>query len=224
MRMCNGPSTARKQALIKIVIADDHELIREGIKKIIRSSKDLRIAGEAADFEELAALVPVAQPDLVVLDLSLPGYEGLAGLVELKSRFPDLRTLILSMFPEEQYAISALRAGASGYVTKSMAAEELILAVRRVMAGANYVSAHLASLLATNVLAPPRQAPHESLTPRERDVLDRIGAGRQIKQVSAELGISISSVNTYRARIFKKMGLTSNAALIRYALKHGLVG
>lgn len=219
-----GPSSARKVELIKIVIADDHELIREGIKKIIRSSKELRILGEAADFEELVALVPGVAPDLVVLDLSLPGYEGLAGLVELKRRFPALRVLILSMFPEEQFAIAALRAGACGYVTKSMAAEELILAIRRVMGGGNYISAHLAGLLATNACAPAVQAPHESLTPRERDVLDMIGSGRQIKQVSAELGISISSVNTYRARIFKKMGLASNAALIRYALKYGLVG
>lgn len=210
--------------LITIAIADDHELIREGIKKIIRSSKDLRIVGEAAGFEALAELVGQAAPDLVILDLSLPGYEGLAGLVELRARFPRQRVLILSMFPEEQYAIAALRAGASGYVSKSMAAEELVLGIRRVMAGSTYVSAHLATLLATDAATPPPRPAHELLTRRERDVLTMIGAGKQIKQVSAELGISISSVNTYRARIFKKMGLASNAALIRYALKFGLVG
>ncbi|HEY1043894.1 MAG TPA: response regulator transcription factor [Telluria sp.] len=210
--------------MISIAIADDHELIREGIKKIIRSSKDLRIVGEAAGFEALADLVGQAAPDLVILDLSLPGYEGLTGLVELRARFPRQRVLILSMFPEEQYAIAALRAGASGYVSKSMAAEELVLAIRRVMAGSTYVSEHLAALLATDAAMPPPRPAHELLTRRERDVLTMIGAGKQIKQVSAELGISISSVNTYRARIFKKMGLASNAALIRYALKFGLVG
>lgn len=210
--------------LITIAIADDHELIREGIKKIIRSSKDLRIVGEAAGFHALAELVEQASPDLVILDLSLPEYEGLAGLVELRSRFPRQRVLILSMFPEEQYAIAALRAGASGYVSKSMAAEELVLGIRRVMSGSTYVSAHLAGLLAAEAASPPSRPAHESLTPREHDVLTMIGAGKQIKQVSAELGISISSVNTYRARIFKKMGLASNAALIRYALKFGLVG
>lgn len=210
--------------MITIVIADDHELIREGIKKIIRSSKDMKIAGEAADFEELATLVAQSAPDLVILDLSLPSYEGLAGLVELRTRFPDQRVLILSMFPEEQFAIAALRAGASGYVSKSMAAEELLLGIRRVMSGSTYVSAHLAGLLASDAARPPARPPHEALTARERDVLTMIGAGKQIKQVSAELGISISSVNTYRARIFKKMGLASNAALIRYAIKFGLVG
>ena len=210
--------------MITIVIADDHELIREGIKKIIRSSKDLRIVGEAAGFDALTELVGNAAPDLVILDLSLPGYEGLAGLVELRARFPDQRVLILSMFPEEQYAIAALRAGASGYVSKSMAAEELVLGIRRVMAGSSYISANLAGLLAADAASPRSRPAHELLTRREHDVLTMIGAGKQIKQVSAELGISISSVNTYRARIFKKMGLASNAALIRYAIKVGLVG
>ncbi|WP_182915634.1 response regulator [Massilia cavernae] len=209
--------------MTRIVIADDHALIREGVKKIIRSSKDLRIVGEAAGFEQLVELVPAAAPDLVILDLSLPGYEGLAGLVELKKNFPALRVLILSMFPEEQYAVAALRGGAAGYVTKAMAAEELILAIRRVMGGGSYISEHLAGLLVMDAVNPQQQAVHEALTKRELDVLRVIGSGRQVKQVSAELGISVSSVNTYRARIFRKMGLASNAALIRYALKYGLV-
>lgn len=205
-----------------ILIADDHELIREGIKKIIRATRDLKIAGEASGFDHLVAMMEENAPDLVILDLSLPGYEGLAGLVELKKRFVRQRVLILSMYPEEQFAIAALRAGASGYVSKSMAAEELVLAVRRIMAGSTYISANLAQLLASDAAAPPARAAHETLTAREHDVLVMIGEGKQIKQVSAELGISISSVNTYRARIFKKMGLASNAALIRYAIKHGL--
>ena len=205
-----------------ILIADDHELIREGIKKIIRATRDLKIVGEAAGFDQLTAQMEEKAPDLIILDLSLPGYEGLAGLVELKKRFPRQRVLILSMYPEEQFAISALRAGAAGYVSKSMAAEELVLAIRRIMAGSTYVSTNLAQLLASDAAAPPARAAHEALTAREHDVLVMIGEGKQIKQVSAELGISISSVNTYRARIFKKMGLASNAALIRYAIKHGL--
>lgn len=209
--------------MIKIVIADDHELIREGIKKIIRSSRDLHIVGEAAGFAQLVELVARVEPDLVILDLSLPHYEGLAALVELKTRFPALRVLILSMYPEEQYAVAALRSGAAGYVTKAMAAEELILAIRRVMAGTSYISENLAELLVMDACVPQPRLLHELLTPREREVLHMIGSGRQIKQVSAELGISISSVNTYRSRIFKKMGLSSNAALIRYALKFGMV-
>lgn len=209
--------------MFRIVIADDHELIREGIKKIIRASRDLQIVGAAADFEELSTLVRDSSPDVVVLDLSLPGYEGLAGLIELRRRFPALRVLVLSMFPEEQYAVSALRMGAAGYVSKSMAAEELVMGLRRVIEGGTYISAHMAARLAMDACSPPPRSAHEALTQRERDVLTMIGAGKQIKQVSAELGISVSSVNTYRARIFRKMGLSSNAALIRYALKFGLV-
>jgi two-component system invasion response regulator UvrY len=206
--------------LIRLVIADDHELIREGVKKIIRSSPDLRVVGEAADLAQTIALVAQHQPDLVVLDISLPGYDGLEGLAELRGQYPGLRIVMLSMYSEERYALAALKAGARGYVTKTMAAEELVTAIRRVMVGGNYIGPALAELLAQ---APEPAAPHLSLTPREGEILARIGAGLQVKQVAAELGISVSSVNTYRNRIFHKTGLSSNAAMIRYALKQGLV-
>lgn len=209
--------------MIKIVIADDHELIREGVKKIIRACADMRIVGEAPDLAKTVALVEQHQPDVVVLDISLPGHEGLEGLTELRGRFPEQRVVMLSMFEEERYAVSALRAGAAGYITKAMAAEELVKAIRQVVAGSTYIGPRLAELMARQALEPERLPSHQSLTAREGEIFALIGAGMQIKQVAAELGISVSSVNTYRNRIFRKMGLSSNAAVIRYALKSGLV-
>ena len=209
--------------MIRIVIADDHELIREGVKKIIRSSADLRIVGEAADMTTTLALVAQHQPDVVVLDISLPEHDGLEGLAELRRRFPEQKVVMLSMYAEERYAVSALRAGAAGYITKAMAAEELVKAIRQVVAGSTYIGPRLAELMARQALEPDPQPSHHNLTAREAEIVALIGAGMQVKRVAAELGISVSSVNTYRNRIFRKMGLSSNAAVIRYALKSGLV-
>jgi DNA-binding NarL/FixJ family response regulator len=209
--------------MIKIVIADDHELIREGVKKIIRACADMRVVGEAPDLARTVALVEQHQPDVVVLDISLPGHEGLQGLTELRARFPAQLVVMLSMFAEERYAVSALRAGAAGYITKAMAAEELVKAIRQVVGGSTYIGPRLAELMARQALEPEALPSHHSLTAREGEIFALIGAGMQIKQVAAELGISVSSVNTYRNRIFRKMGLSSNAAVIRYALKSGLV-
>jgi two-component system invasion response regulator UvrY len=209
--------------MIRIVIADDHELIREGVKKIIRACADIRIVGEAPDLAGTIALVAQHAPDVVVLDISLPGHEGLEGLAELRRGFPAQQVVMLSMYAEERYAVSALRAGAAGYITKAMAAEELVKAIRQVVAGSTYIGPQLAELMARQALDPQPLPSHHCLTAREAEIVALIGAGMQIKQVAAELGISVSSVNTYRNRIFRKMGLTSNAALIRYALKNGLV-
>lgn len=209
--------------MISLVIADDHALLREGIKKIIRGAPGLRVVGEAASLDEALALVGQHRPDLVVLDISLPGWDGLDGLAELRRRFPEQRVLMLSMYAEERYAVAALKAGALGYITKTMAAEELVKAIRKIMEGGTYIGPGLAELLAQQARAPSAGLPHERLTARESEILALIGAGLQVKQVAAELDISISSVNTYRLRIFQKMGLSSNAALIRYAVQHGLV-
>ena len=208
--------------MIRIVIADDHELIREGIKKIIRSSRDMKIVGEAGDIAQAIELLARHTPDLAILDISLPGHDGLEGLAEVRRRFPGVPVLILSMYPEERYAIRALKTGASGYITKSMAAEELPKAIRKIAGGGSYVSPRMVELLAMDVRE-SRRALHERLTDRELQIVSLLGAGKQVKQIAADLAISISSVNTYRSRIFKKMGLTSNASLIRYAVEHGLV-
>lgn len=209
--------------MTRIIIADDHELIREGIKKIIRSSKDIRIVGEAADIPQTIELAAREAPDMAILDIGLPGHEGLDGLADVRRHFPDLPVLILSMYPEERFAIRALKAGAAGYITKAMAAEELVKAILKVRAGGTYISPHLAELLASDMRVPKCVCLHENLTNRELQIVSLIGAGKQVKQVASELDISVSSVNTYRSRIFRKMGLSSNAALIRYAVEHGLV-
>jgi DNA-binding NarL/FixJ family response regulator len=209
--------------MIKIVIADDHELIREGVKKIVRSHPDLRIVGEAADLASTVALVRHHAPDVVVLDISLPDYDGLEGMAELHRHFPDQRVVLLSMYGEEKYAVSALRAGAMGYVTKSMAADELVRAVRQVVGGETYIGPRLAEQMARQMLEVGASPPAQRLTARETEIVALIGAGLQVKQVAAKLSISVSSVNTYRNRIFRKLGVHTNAALIRYALKNGLV-
>jgi DNA-binding NarL/FixJ family response regulator len=226
--------------LIRLVIADDHELIREGIKKIVRPCADLKVVGEAADLKQAVALVAQVRPDVLVLDISLPDADGLDGLDELRRHFPGLRVVMLSMHPEERYALAALRAGALGYVSKNTASAELVDALRKAAVGTPHIGPRVAELLARESAGPPGhlppnlrphlpphlppQLPHELLAPREAEIVALIGAGLQVKQVAAELGISVSSVNTYRKRIFRKMGLTSNAALIRYALRHGLAG
>jgi DNA-binding NarL/FixJ family response regulator len=204
--------------LIRLVIADDHELIREGIKKIVRPCADLKVVGEAADLKQAVALVAQVRPDVLVLDISLPDSDGLDGLDELRRHFPGLRVVMLSMHPEERYALAALRAGA------------LVDALRKAAGDTPHIGPRVAELLAREAARPasephlPPHLPHQLLTPREGEIVALIGAGLQVKQVAAELGISVSSVNTYRNRIFRKMGLSSNAALIRYALRHGLAG
>jgi len=208
--------------LIRLVIADDHELIREGIKKIVRPCADLKVVGEAADLKQALALIAQVRPDLVLLDVTLPDADGLEGLATLRRQFPGLRVVMLSMHPEERYALEALRAGALGYVSKAAATAELVEALRKAGGGEPWIGPRVAELLAREAATPKAAAPHHLLTPREGEIVSLIGAGLQVKQVAAELGISISSVNTYRKRIFRKMGLSSNAALIRYALRHGM--
>jgi DNA-binding NarL/FixJ family response regulator len=207
--------------LIRLVVVDDHDLIREGIRKFIRPCADIKMVGEAAGLQQAIALVAQVHPDVVVLDLSLPDADGLDGLAALRHHFPALRVVVLSMHPEERYALGALRIGALAYVSKAMAAAALLEAVRAVAEGRRWIGTRVGELLAREAASTGAQ-PHQRLTPRESEIVALIGAGLQIKQVSAELGISISSVNTYRSRIFRKLKLSTNAALIRYALSHGL--
>ena len=219
----NIPARMYKRiSLIRLVIADDHELIREGIKKIVRPNADLKIVGEAADLNQALALIAQVRPDLAVLDISLPDADGLDGLAALRLHFPALRVVMLSMHPEQRYAAAALRAGAFGYVPKGVAASELVDAIRCAARGEVWISPRLSAAAARAGAANVVQLAHHTLTPREQEIVALIGAGLQIKQVAAELSISVSSVNTYRSRIFRKMGLASNAALIRYAVQHGL--
>ncbi len=208
--------------MIRILIADDHELIREGIKKIVRSCSDMTLVGEAASVDELLQLASRHPADIIVLDLSFPETDSLAGLQKVRQHCPQIPVLVLSMHPEDRFAVPALRAGAAGYVTKGMAVAELVKALRRVHAGGTYISDSVAALLAKNLQEKPDGPPHQNLTERELQVLRMLAAGLRNKAIAAELAITVSSVNTYRARVLTKMGMRSNAELIRYALNHGL--
>lgn len=208
--------------MIRVVVAEDHELVRVGIKKIVRPLTDISIVGEAATLTAALQLVEHLQPSVVILDLSLGEGGELDGIFHMRKRFPHIPLLVLSMHAEEKFAVKALVAGASGYVTKSMAAEEVIHGLRKVASGGRYISPRLAEILAKNLSSPGDTLPHHALTPRERQVLGLLGAGMQSKQVALNLAISVSSVNTYRARIFRKMNMSSTSALVRYAIEHEL--
>jgi two-component system invasion response regulator UvrY len=212
------------RTLIRLVIADDHELIREGIKKIVRPCVDLKVVGEASDLEQAIALVAQVRPDVVVLDITLPDFDGLDGLAELRRHFPGP-----ARGHAEHASGRALCPGGPARRRPRLCIEGNCL-VRTGRSGAPRGPGHAlagakgAELLAREATSPQAVPPHHLLTPREGEIVALIGAGLQVKQVAAELGISISSVNTYRNRIFRKMGLSSNAALIRYALRNGLAG
>jgi DNA-binding NarL/FixJ family response regulator len=203
--------------VIRIVIADDHELIREGVKKILRGERDMRVVGEAANVGELLALVGQCEADVLVLDINLPGRSGLDALGELRGLQPGLSVVVLSMHPEDRFALRVLKAGAAAYVSKASAADELVAAVRKAASGGRYISPVVADLLAREL-----EAPHEKLSARESQILSLIGAGKSTQQIAAELSISVNTVNTHRARILEKLGMRANAELIRYAIEHGL--
>ena len=209
--------------MIQIAIADDHALIREGVKKILRRQPDMRLIGEAGNGSELLEILRDVEPEVLILDITLPGRSGLDLLGDIKRLRPKLAVLVLSMFEEERFALRVLRSGAAGYVCKSSAAEQLVTAIRKVVAGGRYVSPAMAEILASELSGSSEKSGHEQLSNRELQVLCMIGTGKAVKQIAAELAISVNTVSTHRARILKKMNMRSTAALIRYAVEHSLV-
>jgi len=209
--------------MIRVIIADDHQLVREGVKKVLSTDPDIVLVGEAADLASTLAVLESVEADLLLLDLTLSPVHELDALRTVKARFPRIRVLILSSHSEEHFGISVLKLGAAGYIPKSLAADVVPKAIRKVHTGGRYLSEDLAELLADEVSSPHPRHTHERLTEREFEVLRLLALGHPVKQVAARLDISISSVNTYRGRIFTKLQLRSNAELIRYAIHHGLV-
>ncbi len=209
--------------MIRVLIADDHAVVRQGLKQILGDTPTMLVAGEATNGQEVLAKVRAETWDVVVLDISMPDRNGLDVLKELKAERPKLPVLMLSMYPEDQYAMRALKAGASGYLAKDSAADELVRAIQRVVAGGRYVSPHLAEKLAFEIGADSSKLPHETLSDREFQVLRLIAAGKSAKDIAAELSLSVKTVSTYRARLLEKMGLGSNAELIHYAIQNRLV-
>jgi two-component system invasion response regulator UvrY len=210
--------------MIRVFIADDHSIVREGLKQILTDTFDLRVAGEADSGPEALRKIQKNNFDVVVLDLSLPGLSGLDVLKQLKIDKPDLPVLILSIHPEEQYAVRVLKAGASGYLSKETAPEELVGAIRKISSGGRYVSTSLAEKLAFDLGMNTEKALHESLSDREFQVLCMIASGKRGIDIADELHLSEKTVSTYRTRILEKMNMKSNAELTHYAIKNGLVG
>jgi two-component system, NarL family, invasion response regulator UvrY len=208
--------------MINILIADDHELIREGLKKILKKETDMQVLGEASNAQQVFNLVKNGKLSIVLLDISMPGPSGLDVLTELKRDYPKLPVLILSMHPEDRFAVRALKAGAAGYVTKDGAVAELVNAIRKVVAGGKYVSPHLAEKLADD-LEKSEKPLHENLSDREFQVMCLIASGKKTSEIAEELALSISTVNTYRTRILEKMKMETNVELTRYAIENHLI-
>jgi two-component system invasion response regulator UvrY len=209
--------------MIKILIADDHAIVREGLKQILSETSDMLVAGEAANGLECLKLVWEKDLDLVLLDIAMPGRGGMDILKQLKHEKPKLPILMLSMYPEKQYAVRALKAGASGYLTKESAPEELIAAIRKVSQGRKYVSSSLAEKLAVYLETDTEKPVHEILSDREYQVMLMIASGKTVKQIADKLSLSVKTISTYRARTLMKMGMKNNAEITYYAIKQALV-
>jgi DNA-binding NarL/FixJ family response regulator len=208
--------------LIKIVIADDHAIVREGLKRIIASAGDLAVVGEAADGGEVMLRVRENEFDVLVLDLSMPGRSGMELIKLVHAEKPRLRILVLSMHQELQYAVRAIKSGASGYLTKESAPEQLVLAIRKVAGGGAFVTAEVAEQLALGAMPGAADRPHESLSDREFEVFRLLLTGLSVTEIGARLSVSVKTVSTHKANLMQKMGLQNQSELIRYALKHGL--
>ena len=207
----------------KVLVADDHAVVREGIKRIIEETADMVVAGEAVNGWEVLDKARGGDYDVVVLDISMPGKNGMEILKELKRERPGVPVLILSMHPEEQYALRALRAGASGFVAKESAPDELIAALEKVLRGSKYITSALAERLVLDIGVGSEESLHEKLSDRELQVLCLLAEGKTINQIGQELCLSAKTISTYRFRIMQKMAMKTNAQLIRYAIKQGLV-
>jgi DNA-binding NarL/FixJ family response regulator len=210
--------------MIRVLIADDHAVVREGLKRIVADNADMTVAGEAATGHEVLDFARRHECDLVLLDLAMPGKDGLDTLGELKALRPRLPVLVLSVYPEEQYAVRLLRAGAAGYLTKESAPEELVAAIRRVSRGGRYVSAALAEQLALLLGSASDRPPHEALSDREYRVMLLLASGRTVSEVADSLCLSVKTISTYRSRALHKMHMRNNAEFAFYAVKHGLLG
>ena len=212
-----------KKFLIKILIADDHEVVRQGLKAVLGEHSDLEVVSEAKNGNEVLEIVQKTKVDIVLLDFDMPEKNGLDTLIELKSMKPKLPVIILSIFPEDHYGTRFLKAGASGYLSKASASERLVEAVRKVAGGGKYISPEFTDKLVADLTIESEKPAHEILTDREFQVLRGLASGKKMKEIADELCLSINTISTYRSRILQKMDLENNAELIRYALKMGLL-
>jgi DNA-binding NarL/FixJ family response regulator len=209
--------------LIRVLIADDHEIVRAGLRQILAEDSELAVHGEANDGQELLELCRREGGDVVLLDLNMPGRNGLEILKQLRQEFPSLPVLILSIHPEDQYALRAIRAGASGYLTKETASSQLLKAIHKVYDGGRYISDALAERMAENLAGGGYQKPHEALSDREYQVMILIASGKSVGRIASELFLSAKTISTYRHRILEKMGMENNSELTSYVVRNGLL-
>lgn len=209
--------------MIKVLIVDDHKLVRDGLKQILAETDDIAVIDEAGDGDEAIRKIRKKPFDVVLLDINLPKTDGLNVLKLVKQEYPELIVLMLSMYPEEQYAVRALKSGASGYLTKDSASEELIAAIRKVALGGKYVTLSLAEKLAFYLDEDQDTPSHETLSDREYQIMQMIARGNSVGEIAKELHLSVKTISTYRSRVLSKLQLKKNAEIIRYALEHNLV-
>jgi DNA-binding NarL/FixJ family response regulator len=209
--------------VIEVILCDDHALIRRGIRDTLSDAPDIEVVGEAGDYGELRALLRRQSCDVLVLDINLPGRSGLDVLHALKDEGSPVKVLVVSMYPEDQYAIRALKAGAYGYVNKGGDPAQLVAAVRMVAQGRKYVTPDMAQMLVESLTAPTTEAPHERLSDRELQTLTMIASGKRLSDIAEELTLSPKTVSVYRARVLEKLGLSNNSELTVYAIRNGLV-
>ena len=210
--------------MIRVVIADDHTILREGLRQLLGASADVEVVAEAADGHEVLARVRNLDFDVLLLDMSMPGKSGIELIKQVKAEKPKLRVLVLSMHEEKQYAVRAIKAGASGYVTKDSAGTQLVTAIRRVAGGGAFITAEVAEQLALGAMPDAEIAPHGRLSDREFEVLRLLVAGHTVTETAAMLNLSGKTVSTHKARLMEKLGIDNQADLVRYAMKHGLSG
>jgi DNA-binding NarL/FixJ family response regulator len=208
---------------LRILVADDHRIVRDGLKQVLADRFPQACFGEAANGQEALDQLGRAQWDVMLLDLTMPGRGGLEVLSQLKAVQPETRALVLTMHPEDQYAVRVLKAGAVGYLTKETASEEVVNAILKVLEGENYVSASLTQSLVAGLNGAAQKPPHEALSDREYQILRLIALGKTVKEIAFDLSLSVKTVSTYRARVLRKLGLKTNADLVRYALREKLV-
>ena len=214
------PSTDIKR--IKIIIADDHPLFRRGLKHALEETSDIEVIGESCNGEDLFSLIRDSKPNIILMDIAMPGKSGLDLLKQLKNEHPKLPILILSVYPEEQYAIRFLKAGASGYLTKESVAEKLAEAIRKIAGGGKYASTAIIEKLAFD-FSDSEKLPHETLSDREYQVFGMIAVGKSLTEIGVELSLSVKTISTHRTRILEKMKMKKNAELIHYAITQNLL-
>lgn len=209
--------------MIKVIIADDHELVREGLRKVFSREKDMELVETAKDANEAVEFCRKYDVDVFVVDFNMPGRSGLELIARLKSLKPKLPVLVLSMMPERDVALRAFKAGAAGFVSKESAAEEIVIAARKVVDGSKYVSAAVAEQLAGNIGTSEFEVAHDALSGRELQVVQLIASGKRTREISDQLSLSVNTISTYRRRVWEKLNVRSDVEITRYAIEHKLI-